>query len=157
MTRKSEKLLTDLVEAFTELGPAWGRWVNACIPTDAVSYARMRLLTVLECDDNQTMSQLAEALAVTPRRVTDLVDALEADGLVTRHPHPKDGRSTLVTITEEGLKHQKVEWKRLQTDVSIAFGDLTPDQQAQLLQISRDLTVAFRARLSERTEAEATA
>jgi hypothetical protein len=34
--------------------------------------------------------------------VTGLVDALVADGLVTREPHPTDRRATLVTLTPRG-------------------------------------------------------
>lgn len=45
---------------------------------------------------------LAEALKVTPRAVTGLVDALVGDGLVTREPHPTDRRATLVTFTSRG-------------------------------------------------------
>jgi len=45
---------------------------------------------------------LADALKVTPRAVTGLVDALVADGLVTREPHPGDRRATLVTVTSRG-------------------------------------------------------
>lgn len=152
MARKSaEERRTELVEAFTELGPAWARWVYACLPSDSVSYARLRLLTALKCDDNQTMRRLAKALDVTPRRVTALVDALEAEGLVERHRHPTDGRSTLVTITEDGLKHQAADWQLHQSEVGLAFGDLSTEQQEQFLQISRDLTAAFRSRLAERT------
>ncbi len=156
MSRKSARRQIALVEAFTELGPAWAHWVYACLPSGSVSYARLRLLTVLKCDGNQTMHQLAEALAVTPRRVTALVDALEADGLVERHPHPTDGRSTLVAVTEEGLKHQAAGWQRHQAEVGVAFGDLTTEQQKQLLEISKDLTKAFRSRLAGRSQAGGT-
>jgi DNA-binding MarR family transcriptional regulator len=45
---------------------------------------------------------LAEALKVTPRAVTGLVDALVRDGLVTREPHPTDRRATLVTFSARG-------------------------------------------------------
>lgn len=45
---------------------------------------------------------LADALRVTPRAVTGLVDALAEDGLVTREPHPGDRRATLVTLTARG-------------------------------------------------------
>ena len=34
--------------------------------------------------------------------MTGLVDALVADGLVTREPHPGDRRATLVTLTRRG-------------------------------------------------------
>jgi DNA-binding MarR family transcriptional regulator len=45
---------------------------------------------------------LADALKVTPRAITGLVDALVADGLVTRESHPSDRRATLVTLTADG-------------------------------------------------------
>jgi DNA-binding MarR family transcriptional regulator len=34
--------------------------------------------------------------------MTRLVDAMEADGLVAREPHPTDGRSTIIRIAAAG-------------------------------------------------------
>ena len=105
MSRASEKRQGDLVTAFTKLGPAWARWVHANLPDDAVSYPRLRLLTVLEGDPGgRTMKEIADALEVTARRATALVDALEAEGLVDRYAHPTDGRSIIVVITEIGVR-----------------------------------------------------
>jgi DNA-binding MarR family transcriptional regulator len=147
-TAASEVRLNKLVEAFTELGPAWVRWVNACLPTDAVSFARMRVLMVLQCNGELTMSQLARSLAVTPRRVTALVDALEADALVQRRPHPTDARSTVVSITSLGQKQQALGWEQHQSEVAIAFSDLPIEQQEQLLVIAESLTRALKDRLA---------
>ncbi len=36
------------------------------------------------------MATIAERLSVVPRTVTDLVDGVEAAGLVARHPDPED-------------------------------------------------------------------
>jgi DNA-binding MarR family transcriptional regulator len=149
--KSKQERLNELVEAFTELGPAWVRWVNACLPGDAVSYARMRLLAALQCDGESTMGGLATALGVTPRRITVLVEALEADGLVERHAHPTDGRSTVVTITKTGQRQQELGWRTHQGEVGLAFGDLSESQQVQLLVISRALTDAMRWRLAERS------
>jgi DNA-binding MarR family transcriptional regulator len=148
--KSDEERLNELVEAFTELGPTWVRWVNACLPSDAVSYIRMRLLTALQCGGELSMGQLATGLGVTPRRVTALVEALEVDGLVERHPHPTDGRSTLVAITDAGLKAQEVGWEQNRAEVAQAFGDLSLPQQKQLLTISKTLTQAMRTRLAGR-------
>jgi DNA-binding MarR family transcriptional regulator len=152
MSRSSrEARLVELVEAFTEMGPAWARWVQASVPNDSVSYARLRVLTALECHrpDGLTMTQLAEALEVTGRRVTALVDALTEEGLVERYAHPTDGRSTIVVITEAGLKRQRLVWQEHQDKVAVAFGDLSDEEQKNLLDISHKLTGAFRARLAE--------
>lgn len=145
----------DLVAAFTELGPAWVRWIQCCTPSTAVSYIRMRLLHVLECAGDRTMTELADALAVTPRRVTALVDALEADGLVERTPHPTDGRSTVVTLTSSGRKQQQVLWTERQREISRAFLDLSAEQQRQLLAITPVLTASLRKWATDRSLADA--
>jgi DNA-binding MarR family transcriptional regulator len=145
----------DLVAAFTELGPAWSRWVQTCTPSAAVSYIRMRLLHALESEGPRTMSELANALAVTPRRVTALVDALEADGLVERRPHPTDGRSTVVSLTRSGRKQQQVLWAERQREISEAFLALSAEQQRQLLAITPVLTASLRTLAAGRSLAAA--
>lgn len=151
MARQTAQSRVDaLVAAFTELGPAWGHWTNACTPTGSVSYIRMRLLHALECDGEQTMTDLSNALGVTQRRVTDLVDALSSDGFVERRPNPKDGRSTVVSLTKSGVAQQKLSWEQHQTDIGKVFGDLPTEQQKQLLEITPVLTDAIRKHIAAR-------
>jgi DNA-binding MarR family transcriptional regulator len=148
VSKISDKRLVDLVEAFTDMGPAWARWVQACLPEETVSFPRLRVLTTLQCDGEKTMKQIAEALGVTARRITSLVDALEADGLIERYAHPTDGRSIVVAITETGLKQQRLASKQMEEQVSVAFGDLTATEQEQLLDISHKMTDAFKGHLA---------
>lgn len=70
----------------------------------ALTPSRMHLLWELGQRGPVPQRVLAEALKVTPRAVTGLVDALVADGLVTREPHPGDRRATLVTLTLRGKR-----------------------------------------------------
>jgi len=49
-----------------------------------------------------TQRALADAMKVTPRNVTGLVDGLVATGFVTREPHPTDRRAIHVSLTEHG-------------------------------------------------------
>jgi len=54
------------------------------------------------------LGQLAERLACVKSNVTQLVDRLEAEGLVSRTPDPDDGRSRLAVITDAGrLRHEQ--------------------------------------------------
>ena len=46
--------------------------------------------------------ELAEHLRIAPRSTTEVVDALEEKGLVTRSPDPGDRRATLVSLSERG-------------------------------------------------------
>ncbi len=51
--------------------------------------------------------QLSDSLRCTPRYVTTLIDALEAEGLVRRRSHPTDRRATLVSLTKRGTAAAK--------------------------------------------------
>ena len=64
--------------------------------------ARMHLLWELGQRGPVPQRVLADALKVTPRAVTGLVDALVTQQLVTREAHPADRRATLVTLTPRG-------------------------------------------------------
>jgi DNA-binding MarR family transcriptional regulator len=143
-TTETKTRSEELVEAYTELGPAWGRWVNACLPSACVSFARMRLLSSLQHYGDQTMSELAISLDVTQRRITALVGALEEEELVGRRPNPADRRSTLVSITETGSEQQEHNWKLHQSEVALAFADLSEDRQQLLLEITAELTETLR-------------
>src|SRR3954462_1260350 len=57
---------------------------------------------LVEAGDSLPLGQLAERLACVKSNVTQLVDRLEADGLVTRAPDPGDRRSRLAALTAAG-------------------------------------------------------
>lgn len=70
--------------------------------------------------------ELSQALGVTPRNVTALVDGLEAAGLVSREPHPTDRRATLVTLTERGQATAAALDADRQRFATLLFKDLRP-------------------------------
>src|SRR5688572_13170340 len=69
---------------------------------EGLSIPRAALLWHVHHQGPSTQRALAEALRVSPRNVTGLVDALAEAGYVTRAPHPTDRRATLVSLTERG-------------------------------------------------------
>jgi DNA-binding MarR family transcriptional regulator len=52
----------------------------------------------------RSMRELSDLLQVSPRTVTDLVDGLEARGLVARGAHPTDRRVTNLAVTGAGRR-----------------------------------------------------
>jgi DNA-binding MarR family transcriptional regulator len=64
-----------------------------------MSYARGRVVAALHALGPVKMRELSEAVGVTPRTITGLVDALEADGWVARRADPGDRRATIVALT----------------------------------------------------------
>lgn len=75
--------------------------MNASFERDGLTPARAHLLWVLQERCPSTQQALADALRVSPRNVTGLVDGLEESGLVVRR-HPTDRRATLVAFTPGG-------------------------------------------------------
>jgi DNA-binding MarR family transcriptional regulator len=69
-----------------------------------LTVSRTTLLWTLRRTGPSPQRNLAEALGVTARTITGLVDGLAAAGLVTREPHPADRRATLVTLTGAGTE-----------------------------------------------------
>lgn len=66
--------------------------------------ARTRVVWELHRRGPSTQRELAEALHVSARTMTGLVDGLAETGFVTREPHPHDRRATHVTFTAHGAK-----------------------------------------------------
>jgi DNA-binding MarR family transcriptional regulator len=64
--------------------------------------ARAHVLWELGKAERLTQRDLAQALEVTPRNVTALIDALEDTGFVRRTEHPTDRRAIIVVPTKKG-------------------------------------------------------
>jgi DNA-binding MarR family transcriptional regulator len=68
---------------------------------------RARAAVIWELHQQQgpvTQRTLSQALRVSPRNITGLLDALEAGGYVARRRHPTDRRATLVSLTDQGAE-----------------------------------------------------
>jgi DNA-binding MarR family transcriptional regulator len=100
---------------------------------DGLTVARAHLVWLLHHGGATTQRALADALKVTPRNVTGLVDGLVTTGFVTREPHPTDRRATLVSLTERGaskLAEMDGSHRELAT---LLFGDMSDGQLGSFL------------------------
>ena len=87
------------------------------------------------------LSALAERRACVRSNMTQLVDRLEAEKLVRRVDDPRDRRSVLAELTDEGRVRYDAGLKALRTAEREIFAPLTRDQREQfftLLGILRD-------------------
>ena len=71
-------------------------------PDNELSLGAMAVLGALFRADGQTVGELARAEKVQPPSMTRLLSVLEDKALVSRAPHPTDGRQALMTISAEG-------------------------------------------------------
>ena len=116
---------TSVLERLFELGVVVAASMDAGLAQRGLTRSRAELLWQLQRQPKQTQRELSQRLRCTPRNVTDLVDTLEASGLVVRVPHPTDRRATCVSLTRRG----KSEVARMQAGsealASTLFADLS--------------------------------
>lgn len=91
-----------------------------------------RALQVIDRGAGARLSVLAERLRVAPRSATDVVDALEARGLVVRAPDLDDRRAVLVQLTDAGRAMLADVARIRQALHEEAFAVLTEQERHQL-------------------------
>lgn len=137
-TPSREPTTAELVDAWHAFAPAFFKWMAAGA-TDGLTFARVRVLKTLHHNGPQIMSGIRDELGVTARSVTALVDALEADDLVRRTPHPSDRRATIVQLTTTGRGAVDGVHDVFVNRSNQVLGRLDDEDQRTLLRILRTL------------------
>src|SRR6266566_1212871 len=108
-------------------------FVESRLSTVGLSVPRLAALQrLVDAGGSLPLGQLAERLACVKSNVTQLVDRLEADGLVNRTSDPNDRRSRLAVLTDAGrIAYSKGSEIQKQTEQEL-FGVLTPAESETL-------------------------
>ncbi|MCX2748321.1 MarR family transcriptional regulator [Arthrobacter sp. MI7-26] len=85
-------------------------WAEQLAPWEMTPHQWRALMTLMrrrpsgaqDAGDPMRLKDLAERLRIAPRSATEVVDQLEAKGLVRRDPDPTDRRATRVAATAAG-------------------------------------------------------
>jgi len=88
------------------------------------------------------VSHLASHLGIAPRSATEVADALESAGLLTRSPDPADRRAVLLTLTERGLHTVAEVRERRRAAADAAVATLSPGDRAELRRLLEALLEA---------------
>lgn len=119
-------------QAYLELHHQLHRRVDQTMTAAGLSMARAKVLMRLDESGPMNQATLAGLLGFAPRSVTDTVDALERDGLVSRSEDEHDRRARIVALTAAGrAAYEVARVVRLEAMEEI-FGSLTPSERATL-------------------------
>lgn len=127
--RRRQEVLEQLLELVTLLGEG----MEADAAGRGLTVARAEVVWLIHHRGAMRQRDLADALRVSPRNVTGLLDALSATGFVARTPHPSDRRATLIELTAKGqdaaaaLTADQTEFARY------LFGDMGQDELDRFL------------------------
>jgi DNA-binding MarR family transcriptional regulator len=105
-----------------------------------VTFSRYEALVLLAHSRTGALplSVLGQRLQVHATSVTNVVDRLEASGLVRREPNPRDGRGTLAVLTAEGRRVAAAATRRL-NDARFGLAGLDGTQLETLFTVLRQL------------------
>jgi DNA-binding MarR family transcriptional regulator len=105
-----------------------------------ITFSRFETLVLLSYSHNGSLplSKVGERLQVHATSVTNVIDRLEAAGLVRREPNPRDGRGTLAVITPAGRRVAK-EATRILNDVRFGLGAIDDADLRRIFAIFREL------------------
>jgi DNA-binding MarR family transcriptional regulator len=99
-----------------------------------LTLARTKVLSQLQSGPVRP-SVLATELGLAPHTITDVVDALERDGLVARQPDPTDRRAKLVALTSEGEVARAAASRTRQRLIEHVFGALDDADRAAMMRL----------------------
>jgi DNA-binding MarR family transcriptional regulator len=139
-----------LLEVFRSFELMFSRWARSMIEAEGSSPARMRMLAALHCKGPRIMRGLHEELGVTARQVTNLVDALEAEGLVSRTPHASDRRATVIALTDRGAEVMDATLGPFRQKIAGPFRELDEPDRQELLRIMEKVVAALYRRVQQK-------
>jgi DNA-binding MarR family transcriptional regulator len=111
------------------------RQTNACFATDGVTADQFVVLSALADEDAVTQQDLVRRVNSDPNTVRAILLLLEGRGLVSRGPHPGDGRARCVTLTAKGRQEFKKLWATSAPLRARLLGAFRPGEATALVEL----------------------
>ena len=122
-----------------------GSHVESKLAAVGLSLAKLAALTALrEAGESMPLSQLAERLSCVKSNITQLVDRLEADGLVSRAGDPHDRRSRLAVMTPAGRIACEAGTRIRQQAENVLLSEMSGAERQQLASLMAKLEKSAR-------------
>jgi DNA-binding MarR family transcriptional regulator len=112
---------------------AMHRQTNDCFAADGVTADQFVVLSALADQDAVTQQELVRRVSSDPNTVRAMLLLLEGRGLVSRAPHPVDGRARCVKLTAKGRQVFKKLWAKSEPLRGRLLGAFGRDELAPLL------------------------
>ncbi|MEM1102067.1 MAG: MarR family transcriptional regulator [Pseudomonadota bacterium] len=93
--------------------------------------------------EGRTPIEIARAFQVPKNSMTHTLGGLEARGLIETRPHPKDGRSKTVWLTEAGREFRAEAMARVTRDMTPILPAMEADALGAALELLRELRVTL--------------
>lgn len=108
---------------------------DACAPAAGAGTTAALRAAVASPEGVLRLKALAEQLRIAPRSATEVVDQLEAKGLVERLPDPHDRRAVLVQLTAAGQDLRSDVQRARREQANEYFARLESGERAELARL----------------------
>lgn len=110
--------------------------IDHILRVSGLTFARYEVLLLLSWTRSGSMplGRMRDRLLIHQAAVTNLVDRLEADGLVRRVPHARDRRTTLAEITSQGRKVVIPATRQIAAQLRLGISDEQAEEVFALVQ-----------------------
>lgn len=127
-----------LIDLVLAIGHQVRREVNESLRIGAgLTLPRLKVLRLVAEREPVRLRDLAEAVSVAPRTMTETVDGLEADSLVRRRMDPTDRRAILLELTPVGRTRLERGLDQATRTVERFTGGLSAGERATLDRLLR--------------------
>ena len=128
-----------LAESFWSLSRKLRQAASQSMAQWDLTPSQARALRVLERHGVMRPSELSEHLRIAARSATEVIDDLEAKGLLARHPDPNDRRATRLELTGRGRELGESIRSARGAEADRLFEHLSAADRAALARILRKL------------------
>jgi DNA-binding MarR family transcriptional regulator len=120
-----------------------GRRLSGHLQDYDLTLAQFGVLAQLQAVPDISQQMLADWLFVSKGNIVGLLNRLEGRGLVERRPDPEDGRTHVVSLTEQGAALAARVVPEHEELVAECMGLIAPEDQRTLHQLLRTLDRAL--------------
>ncbi len=107
------------------------------------------ILDLLAEGEGVSQQQIADALSIRPQSVSEAISTLEERGLIRKEPSPRDKRSTLIYITEQGIARRAELAEERKAHAIRFFSVLSDEEKETLLRLLEKLNESVDRRKEE--------
>jgi DNA-binding MarR family transcriptional regulator len=134
----------DLAEMLAELTRQTVAAEQPVLAAHGLSMWGYVVLSALDRSPIRTQSALAEAIGADKTRIIDVLDDLQARGLIRREPDPDDRRARLLTLTAKGRRLRDQVRRAIRREENRVLAALPAEERSVFLQALQRLHGAAR-------------
>lgn len=152
LLKKSRSDIVPFVAASVgRLSNLYPHWMLLHVETPlGISRSRLMVMWLLHSEESMTMGEIAQAIDLTPRGVTRIIDGLEAEGLVNRTPSTTDKRVKQVKLTMNGLRFVQTSFPMANAEFSRLFSALDKSEAVEFIRVLEKLTDQMKLEIDEK-------